>query len=292
MKIEQIEVTSSGKYRRKNKKGNGWNYYEKKKCSECGDDIFVCQAGLKHKNYYCKGKSCQYKHMQKQKDPLAANILDNINTPNFCYLIGLIVTDGHISWPGCYNTGQEGWMISIELHKKDLHILQNIQELFGGKIYKTSPTLNVWTSRGRHFVEYLRDTVGISHNKTFNLNVNKWFYNLTDDNKKHFIRGVIDGDGSINKNCTSFNICSASEDFIKLLSDYFNGLDIYKETKNRNNPLYYIKACLRTGSYNLLKPIYSVDKDILYFKRKYNQYKILEEKNKNYSKGSTVAPSG
>lgn len=163
------------------------------------------------------------------------NFTIHVNTPNFCYLVGLICTDGHIQWPGCTKSSHM-YRCLISQHKKEQKLLENIQKCFGGKIYKLTKSQMCWSIGGKEFTEYLRDIVGITNNKSLSLNVKKWFDELSEENKKHFIRGVLDGDGSIScipqkrilKSGTMqlyltkhFCVVSGSQIFTEMLLQYF-----------------------------------------------------------------------
>ena len=125
------------------------------------------------------------------------------------------------------------------------------------------------------------NVVGLTSNKTYNLNVSKWFENLKQEFKIDFLRGVIDGDGSIkifNKHFRTFNICTASESFKDMIVNFLtiHYSNNVKVEKNKSRNYYYIRY---NGRYmiDFLTDIYNDHTKKIYLKRKYNTF--IEIKN-------------
>ena len=280
---EMLE-TRNGTYKRWN--GKYWISYIKTNCNECKKMIFVHTSNFKkNKKAFCT-KQCQMDYYQKNEDPKGYNILNNTNDVNFYYLLGLICTDGYLAWPKCSKT-QKSSYVEITLQQKDDYILYQIQDIFGGNIKtvkrkkrKSVVEYTRWCLCGCKFVDYLRNTVGITSDKSHTLNVAPWFNALSDNYKRAFMRGVLDGDGciSIHKNIKQYAqytcaIVSASDDFLNMIYEYFGG------HLSHQNVRFHGKQIIEK-----LTPIYDFDKNNeIYIKRKYNKFleikQIEEHKN-------------
>jgi len=218
-----------------------WVYYIETTCDNCGKIIIITRGRKKgyktnkRKHRFCpNNKHCMFEFYQKEKDIKAFDIMTKNKTPNFSYLLGLICTDGHIAWPGCTKSVKV-YMCIIELNKKDKLLLINIQKEFGGNLTECKKSNSWrWSIHNKIFIEYLRDIVGLTNNKSHTLDIEKWFNTLDEDNKKHFIRGVIDGDGCIHKTNQDYwtvSICTYSRKFQELLKSYFSNYN-YKTGKH------------------------------------------------------------
>ena len=255
-------------------------YYYTVNCTHCGKE-YLRQSTRKDKRYFCT-HNCWRQQLLKENDPKGYHILENIDTPNFCYLIGLICTDGHINIrdgkkDNCGNTCR------IQLAKSSLYLLENIQQFFGGYIIKKSQRTAqypIWHIGNKMFNEYLINVVGLTQNKTLTLNIRNWFNLLTDINKNHFIRGVIDGDGSISisNNSRGYNdykvyITSASVDFLKMLQEYLSvGNIIDTKSKAKNLVICSKKAV------DVLVKVYDISVSNLHHVDKFNKFQILRKK--------------
>ena len=242
----------------------------KTNCTNCGNEIYRRPWYVKNTKCFCNvGCGRQFKY--KSEHPKTLNIINHEN-PNFYYLLGLIATDGHLQWPGCTKSGKT-YQVSIELNEKDLLILKKIQYEFGGVIVNTAKHCKKWIVHSKDFVCYLRDTVNMSHNKSLNLDVAVWFNGLVTDNKLHFLRGVIDGDGSIFLNemrngdkQLRLRIYSGSRAFIDMLYVFLCGGFI-----NPRNTHCYAYCANGAIASNILDTLYAKKTD-LFFERKYNIY--------------------
>lgn len=265
--------------------------YKKINCLKCGKEKLI------NKHYYNK-----FKHKFKQfcsetckiyyNDPKQEHIMNLKDTSNFNYLVGLISTDGHIGYPGC-TPSTRTYYCNIKLNIIDKNLLYNIQKIFGGSIVfeGSSKNICVWRVGNKDFVEFLK-SIGMTNNKTYTLNINNFFDDLSNENKTAFLRGVIDGDGSLNiydrsarkiacngLQC-SFNICSASKKFISILNEYFR-IGLLKERQKSQNKkatcslyYYYING---SKIIDALQSIYNISEDSLLLERKYKVFKKIKE---------------
>lgn len=215
------------------------------------------------------------------------DILSLRKDPEFYYLIGLICTDGSVVWKGKTPSATSD-RVNISQSTKQISLLHKIQAKFGGFVTSEKKrSSSYWVSNNSKFVEYLRKSVGISKNKTFDLNIQKWFKKLTKEQKKYFIRGVLDGDGNVfyDKKKDLFHkimICSASKLFIKTISRYFYNCKIYTRkvtpSQTSKHDLYYINISgVKCIKYFL--PIFdTINKNGIFLQYKYNKFKLLKQK--------------
>lgn len=207
--------------------------------------------------------------------------------PDFYYLIGLICTDGNIRYPTEVKKKGIGYSCHINLNKQDKALIERIKEKFGGNIFHAKDNTIRWYISSRPFIEYLQ-RIGVTHNKSKTLNVKDWFIQLSFKNQKHFIRGVIDGDGSIKEykhNFRTFNICSGSPDFYNMLKNYFCNNYPTIPLKEQHRPTY---SYIIYNGKNMIKPLTDIYEDVseiirpkqqfvLYMKRKYETFKQIRK---------------
>ena len=115
----------------------------------------------------------------------------NINNEFLSYFIGFLQTDGYIHRK----------YVSIEINDIDVHILNKFQENLGGTVryrtrntnFKKNSRLAAWRKGSVDFVKEL-NKIGLPCGKK-----SKSAYPITIDKdlKRHYIRGLIDGDGSL-----------------------------------------------------------------------------------------------
>ena len=228
---------------------------------------------------------------KKIKSTLGADILKHKNDNDFYYLIGLICTDGSITWKG-KTPSAVGDRCCIGQHTDNKDLLYKIKNKFGGiVVHERNRPQSVWATSNKGFVDYLRNEVKIGDKKTFNLNISEWFNTLNDIQKKYFVRGVIDGDGNVfydkRKNVFhKISIFSASIHFITMLSKYLNNSKIYIQKPRKNswtkNIGYNISVSGRK-CVNLFTPIFEQvkDKTCITLEYKYNNFNKIKERYKN-----------
>lgn len=259
----------------------------KTKCSYCKKIIYRYQN--KTNTYFCKkAGNCYFLYFKKKRDIKGFNILNNLKNPNFYYLIGLMCTDGNIVYP-IKDLKAKSYSCHINLNKKDDYIIKEIVKRFGGSYFyhKTDGTIR-WNLNNKKFVKYLMNKVNLTHNKSKTLNIEKYFNSLSEENKRHFLRGVVDGDGCITSYKRKwgaldnrFSVCSASKQFIDLYYSFF-------KNKFKNNKISYENKWNNAFSIsyygkNILNPLNYIYKDLkenkrlIYMKRKYNLFKELKK---------------
>jgi DNA-binding transcriptional regulator WhiA len=143
------------------------------------------------KRDFCS-KGCATSFRQKAHDPNFFNISDEFSA----YMLGLILTDGCVSH-------QEGKNKRLTIVSIDLELFEKLQPIVcpNRKIYKQSRTQEhhsqayALVSTNEEVLQTLAD-LGIEARKTLTIRLPA----LKEEQVRHFIRGVFDGDGSIFSN--------------------------------------------------------------------------------------------
>ena len=92
-----------------------------------------CERKIQRNKYYLRKHPtsfCSQPCRILYNDPKQAIIMKHEQTNTFAYLVGLISTDGYISYPDKAKT----YKGMIKLNCKDEYILKQIQNIFGGII--------------------------------------------------------------------------------------------------------------------------------------------------------------
>ena len=126
---------------------------------------------------------------------LKENYFENIDTQEKAYFLGLIIADGNIFDPT--NSSHHGSMwTSITLDEADVYILEKFREEVGLSSVIGSD------GRGARYVAVRSDKMAkdlskyhIVPRKSF---ITQFPFNVSEDMYRHIIRGIFDGDGSIN----------------------------------------------------------------------------------------------
>lgn len=211
--------------------------------------------------------------------------LKDISDPVLNYLAGLVATDGWL-W-------KDKHYVEIDLVGDDeLQLLKNLNSYYGNtrpvKTFKNKAAKNGCSHRLTFSAEGIKE-VFINHfnltddgNKTFNLKTPKSF--STEDCARMYLRGVIDGDGSIYVGpdivrC-SVNIVTASFDFIQGLCDIverYIGIKVKPQihrdnSKNAEYPSFYL------GGSNCFKFLHFIYRGYPDFRleRKYKKYEEIK----------------
>lgn len=156
------------------------------------------------------------------KYPIDTVKLFNPADPNIAYIAGLIATDGFLL--------RDKNSFEIELHgESETHLLEDIYNYFDRKaaFRKYGPNFRLRISADG-LNQFFESEFNIkSGPKSYDISVPKNFYN--EDCVKAYIRGCIDGDGSISSTPGIFNLLSASFDFVDGLHEIilkYSGIDI------------------------------------------------------------------
>ncbi|MGL4349301.1 MAG: hypothetical protein ACRCT2_01760 [Plesiomonas shigelloides] len=146
-----------------------------------------------------------------------SDYFDSIDTEGKAYFLGLIIADGHVR-----NTARDCYF-AIELQDPDSKVLEslraelNIQKplehlVRPGK--KDAGRIRVYS---RQLVKGL-----LSKGKTLNTETSGIFRDLDPSLRRHFVRGVIDGDGSIRSRGKSFYVGTCAIDLLLGIQDWIS----------------------------------------------------------------------
>lgn len=225
------------------------------------------------------------------------NYFENIDTEEKAYFLGLIYSDGNVR----ERNGK--YYLNIELKREDKYILEKFASELrcGNKIYDRDRITNFGESHMSSFTtcnsKKLFDDLARfnivpdkSHTTTSFINIEELIPNNL---IKHFLRGLIDGDGTISKRYTTrqnviaiyqneINFCY---EFDRLLKKSMNDYDLYENIiVNKNTGVYNLryrriddikKICdfLYNGSSIYLKRKHQLAE--LYFKESQNNDSLL-----------------
>ena len=156
------------------------------------------------------------------------NCFANIDNPDSAYWLGVMYSDGFIS-----KTNQYTNYFGITIHEKDSEWLERFKEFlqYNGEIkhYIATTTYSKNTPIAKLIIGNNKivsdlEKLGVVEHKTFQLS-HLPKINYLDD----FIRGYIDGDGSLLKRCARITI-SGTKEFLQSIANYFNiPYSLYKD---------------------------------------------------------------
>lgn len=229
-----------------------------------------------------------------RKYNLNEHYFDIIDTEEKAYMLGFIYADGN----NLFRTNR----ISIHLSKNDEEILKKFSTiLYGAEILKYNIRKNndgkefeyVWLNlHSKHMSRHLA-TLGVVEAKSHKIGFPKW---LDKNLYRHFIRGLIDGDGWIylpkledNRNSPNVGlICTRKlNDFLKAYFDKELGLKSYLVKAHKQD--FDVMCEIRVKNYHQCKIFldWLYRGATIYLKRKYDlytdflgRYENLREQNK------------
>lgn len=186
---------------------------------------------------------------------------------NMAYILGFILADGCII-RGTYGGYSDSLKFGVQ--KRDIDILEKIKKELSSKhkisICKTASHLSIANQKIVDDLKKLR----IKYKKSLKENIPAVPKKYTKD----FIRGIIDGDGSINfdkKNYPTLSVCGGKNTINFIRGHFFSNFDIYskigKVKKNKNCQFIYYVGYRSNSAKTLIKYLYSGAK--LYLDRKF-----------------------
>lgn len=194
-----------------------------------------------------------------------------IDTEEKAYFLGFIMADGNV-----YRYDDGRLQFSIKLKSTDKDIIYKFAECVkfdrNKIIFRTSKRKETITSSVEiktYNIAFCKNLIkhGIDIRKSGNENIPK---TVPKNLLKHFIRGFVDGDGSLtcNNKRSVFNVCSTNENMILEIQKWFLeelNIEINKYyTKN----IYSLQSAKRKTVYLICKNLYK-DSNV-YLNRKYN----------------------
>ena len=200
------------------------------------------------------------------KHPCNTSKLFNLSDPNIWYIAGLIATDGYIvkKW-NAFELALTG--------DSEHRLLQSIAEYL-------ETTANItqygksWRLRivAKGLPDFLFSTFNIpAENKTFNVGIPSSF--PSESCAKAYIKGCVDGDGSISPSRYYMRLTTASEKFVLGFNDIIEkyvGIKMSFYYERRNNKRYPTSWASLNRAKKLLDWIYS--EETLCLERKYLNY--------------------
>lgn len=186
-------------------------------------------------------KTKRYSKVQLFSPNLIENYFENIDTEEKAYFLGLIVTDGCV-----HNTKGKQNLISLTLQEKDEYLLEEFKRQI-----KSNKTIT-HDGRGCSELNILSNKM-VNDLRKYDIIPNKSLRtvfpkNLPVNLYPHFIRGVLDGDGSIsyygrnkqgrNSHTKAIRFCQGNELFLQDIVNHLNkecGIEeikVYKEKEN------------------------------------------------------------
>jgi len=208
---------------------------------------------------------------------------------NMTYILGFIFADGSITkitHNGCSDK------LSFGQNKKDIDILRKIkQELSAEQTLSITQDAVYFSIYSQIIVDDLKK-LGVSYRKSFRKSRGK-IPDIPQKYTQDFIRGIVDGDGSINfnkKGRPQFNICGKREVMTFIRNHLFSRFDIYSKIAQakyygKKYNLFYI-AYGSNSAKTLINYLYT--NASLYLERKFQlakQCSNIEMKHrKNYNK--------
>lgn len=200
-------------------------------------------------------------------------VFDSIDTEEKAYWLGFLYADGNVS--STINN------VELSLSTKDIEHLEKYRKFLKneskvkigkviccGKEFKRCRL----AVTSKHFKEQLIK-VGCVPNKSLVLEFPKNIFN-NDTLKYHFIRGYVDGDGSITFTQTGklrLDIIGTKE-FLLGIKEVFSGFSELKQDKRWKHNTYYIN-CFSDNANKILTKLYK--NSTIYLQRKYDRIAVL-----------------
>ena len=199
---------------------------------------------------------------------------DEIDNGDKAYILGLLWSDGCNS----VNLGK----ITLQLQEKDKHILEDISELTQSdmplwflNLHDKNPNWSntyTLTLRSRHMSDLL-ESYGMVQRKSLVLTFPEW---LDQSLYPHFIRGYMDGDGSIyysqNKNVLRISMVGTKE-FLSAIQYICSKIGVKTSLRHKsksNDAVHTLYTTSNSGTFKFLQWIYNDSN--LKLQRKYDKY--------------------
>lgn len=229
----------------------------------------LIEEKIKMRNY----KECQKKYFANE------NFFENIDTEDKAYWLGFFCADGYIN----NKNKNRSYKIGISLNNKDINHLEKFK-----KSIEFTGNIKTYKSSGYSENDYSRILItsdklaldlinkGIDSNKTKNLT-----YPSQDIVplylQKHFIRGLIDGDGSIII-CKDNNYKISFTGTYSICQGILNNFNLKNKVYSyKNKNCFYITIGGNIQVVNILDDIYN--NATIYLDRKYQKYKEIKHLN-------------
>ena len=206
--------------------------------------------------------------IKNRKYTIDENYFDCVDSDEKAYIIGLLMSDGNITRNN----------ISISLQESDKDVLDKINKLVGSNrplhYIKMNDKNKKWKNQyklsitNKHMANRLKE-LGIIENKSLTLNYPYW---LSDSLFPSFLRGVIDGDGTISKERCRVRIIGTKMllDGIHLKLKSLGIHSAFYHSKHHNDATWNLYIGGKNNSIFLLNMLYK--NSTIHIERKYQTY--------------------
>lgn len=263
-------------------------YNAKRNVSQVARDLKLTQRFIK--STLIKNKVDRVRFPKRNKKySIDENCFETIDTPEKAYWLGFIAADGYIFSEKKENRERHG--LTITIAAKDVELLISFSKFLKSDVpirrfFKTLETsdklfefvsLTIYNSiLSQQLISH-----GLIQNKSLVLQPPK----LDDLLKEFYILGYFDGDGCISvyterkilKSGVSFTgtkeVCFWIRDFFKREGCHFS---FYNRTPDKNT--WGLMSSGNNKTYLIYKILYNRCKEVPFLKRKFDRFKIIEEK--------------
>lgn len=222
--------------------------------------------GIRRSDYNSTGRRFRFPIDESKVDP---------NNPEMCYLAGLVVTDGHI-----YKDGSGRIHVSVA-NEGSFEVLDSIRKYFNSKCAIKKVNTPLMKSKGAKIQNSLHlysDMLIKSLNTTFNIPIGDKSLSLgipdiselSEQCKLMYLRGVIDGDGSIG-NYGALAIEMGSEKFVRFLKELIFEVSGEETSVKMVKGKYWWLYLSKVPTNNLMKKVYQGHEEFR-FPDKYNKW--------------------
>lgn len=241
-----------------------------------GERVSLCRTTVRR---VLKRNGVQIRKQEEtsKRYPLNEHYFDNIDTPNKAYILGFIYADGNVD---------DKSLFQISLQERDLHILESMKREFGcpdrplifdarSKKNENHKNMFMLSIKNKEFRNGLVKH-GVIPRKTHEIKYPDFLPASLD---KHFIRGLLDGDGCIhgtevnNKQNSNVDIIGTRELCVAIADILNNELSIHcsiVDVHNKDTNTYRVTISGRLQCVKFLDWLY-VDADMFLY-RKYETY--------------------
>ena len=217
-------------------------------------------------------KLCEYNNIPHREKTLKCRFnrqaLENIQTEEDAYILGFMLADAYVC--------EQRQSVRIKLQYKDEDILHKINKYFNSNV-EIKHEYHSITGNKQSYLSFssiqLVQTLkkyGICRNKSLN---ETFYHNMPDDLLRHYVRGIIDGDGFIRKNpnLPQIGLCG-SYDVVKNVAIYLKEhlyLNINIDTIVKKREVEKLYQCTICGkkAIRIMQFLYKDSK--IYLDRKY-----------------------
>ena len=188
-----------------------------------------------------------------------SNRFAELDNPEAQYWLGMLAADGTI--------GNKTNLVCLSLQEKDSTHLSKYASFMGIRVFKVyNKRYDLYEHRAsfrNKSVNHYLKSIGITDNKSASLD-----YKLPIT--RHFLRGVIDGDGYVRKNKPYVEIASQSPVFVEQLMSYLKTQGIHCTIHGHTKSVLYIIGMYRRDAVRKLYDLLYKDASV-YLERKKNR---------------------